>query len=393
MNENKGWRFTGNERIYLDEVLASGFGAMETGSMNERLENKFKDIHEQKYSITANSGTSTLHMALNAFGISDGDEVIIPALSVGMCGFAVWQSGGIPVFADVLEDSFLLDPQDIRKKITSKTKAIMAVHMYGNVCDMSEIMQIAKENKLYVLEDSAQCFLGSDDQGRLAGTIGDVGSWSFESSKHMTSNEGGIVTTDNEELALSMRQFGGVGFKNITAETGKVRISREKFQDPNWERYSMMGYNYRLSELGAAVALAQLEKLKEFVELRVKMAEEYREVMKDSKLFIPQKIQKNYTCTYWTFAVRFLGKQFGIEWQEFRKKYVEFGGDGIYAGNLLLYQEPAFKQNDIGYGEAKVGEKLQEELMLFTTNQKDENERESQTDALRKTIEFFNLRL
>ena len=344
MNENKGWRFTGNERIYLDEVLASGFGAMETGSMNERLENKFKDIHEQKYSITANSGTSTLHMALNAFGISDGDEVIIPALSVGMCGFAVWQSGGIPVFADVLEDSFLLDPQDIRKKITSKTKAIMAVHMYGNVCDMSEIMQIAKENKLYVLEDSAQCFLGSDDQGRLAGTIGDVGSWSFESSKHMTSNEGGIVTTDNEELALSMRQFGGVGFKNITAETGKVRISREKFQDPNWERYSMMGYNYRLSELGAAVALAQLEKLKEFVELRVKMAEEYREVMKDSKLFIPQKIQKNYTCTYWTFAVRFLGKQFGIEWQEFRKKYVEFGGDGIYAGNLLLYQEPAFKQ-------------------------------------------------
>ena len=101
MSDGKGWRFTGNERVYLDEVLSSGFGAMETGSMNERLEIKFAQIHKQKYAITANSGTSTLHMALNAFGITKGDEVILPALSVGMCGFAIWQSGGTPIFAAV----------------------------------------------------------------------------------------------------------------------------------------------------------------------------------------------------------------------------------------------------------------------------------------------------
>ena len=393
MSDGKGWRFTGNERVYLDEVLSSGFGAMETGSMNERLEIKFAQIHKQKYAITANSGTSTLHMALNAFGITKGDEVILPALSVGMCGFAIWQSGGTPIFADVLDDTFLLDPDDVRKKITSKTKAIMPVHMYGNVCDMPEILKIARENKLYVLEDSAQCVLGTDSNGRLAGTIGDVGSWSFESSKHMTSNEGGIVTTNNEELALKMRQFGGVGFKNITASTGKVRISREKFQDPEWERYSMMGYNYRLSELGAAVAFAQLERLEEFVDLRVKMAEEYTTIIKNCELFVPQKIQDGSTCVYWTYVVRFLGEKFGIGWQEFRKKYVEFGGDGIYAANLVLYDEPAFRDNKIGKGEAPIAKKLQKELMLFTTNQKGEKERQIQINALTKTIEFFKSRL
>jgi len=100
MNKNKGWRFTGNERKYLDEVLDNGFGASEDGSMNERLEKKFAKIHDMKYAISANSGTSTLHMALNAFGVGPGDEVIIPALSVAMCGFSVWQCGAIPVFAD-----------------------------------------------------------------------------------------------------------------------------------------------------------------------------------------------------------------------------------------------------------------------------------------------------
>lgn len=389
MNINKGWRFTGNERKYLDEVLASGFGANETGTMNERLERQFAELHGKKYTITANSGTSTLHMALNAFNVRPGDEVILPALSVGMCGFAVWQCGATPVFADVLQDTFLIDPDDVKQKITNKTKAIVPVHMYGNMCNMSKILQIAKEHGLYVVEDSAQCFLANDNQGRKSGTVGDVGSWSFESTKHMTSNEGGIVATDSEELAINMRQFGGVGFKNITASSGKVRISRDKFQDPNWERYSMMAYNYRLSELGAAVALAQCERLEEFVNLRIQMATEYLQVLKDSPLFIPQHVQNGYKCTYWTFAVRFLGNKYGIGWQEFRKKYIEFGGDGIYAGNLLLYNEPAFRNNNVGYGKAPIAERLQQELMLFTTNQKDFEERSAQITALKKSLEFF----
>lgn len=390
MTLKKGWKFSGNERKYLDEALDSGFGASESGTMNERLEKKFAKIHTKKYAITANSGTSTLHMALNAFGVGSGDEVIIPSLTVAMCGFAVWQTGATPVFTDVLQDTFLIDPNDIRKKISEKTKAIMPVHMYGNVCDMEEIMKIANKNNLFVAEDCAECFLGLDNKNRKSGTVGHVGSWSFESSKHVTTNEGGIVLTDDEELATKMRQFGGVGFKNITAASGKVRISRDKFQNPNWERHNIMGFNYRMSELCAAVGLAQCERLEEFVELRIKIAQEYLETISDNDLLIPQKTQSGFRNTYWTFAAKFLGNEVGVDWQEFRRKYMEFGGDGIYAAHQLVSNEPCFKNNNIGKGDTPVAENLQKHLMLFTTNQKDENERKIQTNALEKTLKFFS---
>jgi len=113
------------------------------------LEIKFAKIHNQRYAVTANSGTSTLHMALNAFGVGHGDEVIIPGLTVAMCGYAVWQCGAVPVFADIKKDTFLIDPEDIQRKITKKTKAIMVVHLYGLMCNMTEIMKIAKKNKFF----------------------------------------------------------------------------------------------------------------------------------------------------------------------------------------------------------------------------------------------------
>ncbi len=386
---DKGWKFTGNERKYLDQVLNSGFGASETGTMNEQLERKFASIHNKRFGITANSGTSTLHMALNAFGVGSGDEVIIPSLTVAMCGFAIWQCGATPVYADVLEDTFLIDPKDIESKISDKTKAIMPVHMYGNVCNMTEVMKIARKNNLYVVEDCAECFLGEDDQGRKAGTIGDVGSWSFESTKHLTTNEGGIVLTDDENLATKMRQFGGVGFKNITAKSGKTRISREKFQDPEWKRHNMFAFNYRMPELCAAVGLAQCERIEEFVQLRIDMAKEYLESMKNNPLFVLQAVQNGYKNSYWTFTVRFLGKNYNITWQEFRKKYIEFGGDGIYAAHQLVYHEPCFEENNFGIGKTPVAEQLQKELMLFTTNQKDQEERDIQIKALEKTLEHF----
>jgi len=387
--KDKGWKFTGNELKHLKEVLSSGFGASETGTMNEKLEKIFAEIHNKKYAITANSGTSTLHMALNAFGVKENDEVIVPSLTVAMPGFSIWQCGANPVFSDVLPDTFLMNPKDIEKKITEKTKAILAAHMYGNMCNMDEIMKIAKKNNLYVLEDCAQCFLATDDKGRKSGTIGDVGSWSFENSKHITSGDGGIVLTDNEELATKMRQFGGVGFKNINASEGKIRISRENFQNPTWERHTIMAYNYRMPELCAAVALAQCERINEFVELRKKMAQEYLDIIKNSNLFVEQKTQEGYTNTYWTFAARFLGERFGIGWQTFRKKYIEFGGDGIYAATQLVYNEPAFKNNKIGRCKTPIAEELQKELMLFTTNQKNQEERNNQILAFEKALEFF----
>ena len=389
MIKDKGWRFLGNERKYLDEVLKNGFGASESGSMNEKLEKKFFEIHNKKFAITANSGTSTLHMALNAFGVGPGDEVIIPALTVAMCGFAVWQCGATPVYADVLPNTFLIDPIDVKRKISKKTKAIMPVHMYGNMCDMNEIMKISKEHGLFVVEDCAECFLATDDRGRKSGTIGHVGSWSFENSKHISTGDGGIVVTDDEDLATRMRQFGGVGFKNIGASTGKVRIDRNKFQDPNYERHNMLAYNYRMPELCAAVGLAQCERMEEFVNLRIKMAKGYLDIIKNSELFVPQHVQKGYKNTYWTFAAQFMGQNHGIKWQEFRKKYMEFGGDGIYAAHQTVNNEPCFRDSKIGQGEVPIAEMLQKELMLFTTNQKNEEERTIQLMAMEKTLNYF----
>jgi perosamine synthetase len=143
-----------------------------------------------------------------------------------------------------------------------------------------------------------------------------------------------------------------------------------------------------MPELCAAVGLAQCERLEKFVELRVKMGQQYLEVLSDSKLFFPQKTQDGFKNTYWTFAAKFLGDDFGIGWQEFRKKYIEFGGDGIYAAHQLVYNEPCFK-NYYKSSNTPVAEDLQKQLMLFTTNQKDENERNIQISALEKTLRFF----
>ena len=389
--KGKGWRFGKKEREYLDLTLLSGFSAGSCGTMNERVEDTFAKKMGKRFAITANSGTSTLHMALNAFNVGRDDEVIVPALSVGMCGFAVCHCNAIPVYADVKKDTFLIDTKDVEKKITSRTKAIMVVHMYGLMCDMDSIMKVAAKYNLPVLEDSAQCFMATDNKGRTSGTIGDVGSWSFENSKHISCGDGGILVTDDESLAIKMRQFGGVGYKNLAAKEGKVRISRDKFQDPDWERHNIIGYNYRLPEVCAAIMLAQLENLDKFVGLRQVMGKSYLKTIlgASTDLLIPQVISKGYVHSYYTFVALFNGNTFGITWKEFRKKYMEFGGDGIYAANKILNSEPAFK--GIGWGDVPVAEFLQKNLMLFTTNQKDEKERQIQIEALRQTLSFFGV--
>jgi len=388
----KGMRFSGREREYLDKVLTSGFAAGSDGTMVEKLEKLFSEIHNTRYSIGANSGTSTLHMALTAFGVGSGDEVIIPGLTVAMSGYAIWQCNATPVFADIYGDTFLISPEDIERKITEKTKAIMPVHIYGLMCDMSSIMEIAEKYDLQVVEDSAQCFLATDELGRIAGTVGHVGSWSFENSKHISCGDGGIVTTNNEMIAKHMRQFGGLGFKNLTAITGKVRIDKSKFQDPNWERHNLMAYNYRMPEIAAAIALAQLERIQHFCELRILMGNAYRDVIENTKtsLLIPQHIPEGFRHSYFTFGALFNEEGYDISWYDFRKKFVENGGDGIYAAWKTVGDEPCFKIGKIGYGDIPIAKRLQKNLMQFTTNQLNTEQMENQVEALYKTIKYFD---
>src|SRR3989338_2588524 len=283
------WRFRGNELKYVKEVLDSGFGSSTIGTMNQRFEQAFAKRFGSRYAITSNSGTATLHQALAAFGVGPGDEVIVPALTVVMCGYAVIHAGARPVFADVLPDTFLIDPKDIERKITKKTKAIMPVHLYGLMCDMDAIMKIAKKHKLYVVEDCAQCYLGKDEKNRLAGTIGHVGSFSTENSKHLSTGDGGILITNSEMLAERMRKFGGMGFKNIRALNGQVRKNKDTFQDPKYLRHDVFGYNYRLPEVVAAVGLAQVERIDFIVKKRIQIAAKYLKALKRCDWIIPQK--------------------------------------------------------------------------------------------------------
>lgn len=409
MKNYKGWKFKGKELKYIKSILSSDFRANSSGTMNERLEVKFSKIHKQKFAVTANSGTSTLHMALNAFGVGHGDEVIIPGFTVAMCGYAVWQCGAVPVYADIKSDTFLIDPNDIEKKITSKTKAIMVVHLYGLMCDMTAIMKIAKKYKLYVLEDCAQCFFATDELNRVAGTIGDVGSWSFENSKHITTGDGGIVSTNNTRLAQKMREFSCAGFRNVTASSGKVRIDRNKFQDPNWKRHNSLAYNYRMPEVAAAIGLAQVERINFFLSKRIQMGNKFRQVIKKRKsdILINQHIPKKFKHSFYTFPCLFNGKKYGISWQEFRKKFISLGGDGIYAAWQTVNNEPAFKRvrknglysgsmkisNSYGWGDVKNAEKIQKKMMQFTTNQRNLIEMKKQENSLIRVLDYFEKKL
>lgn len=401
------WRFNGNETKYVNKVLSTGFRAKSSASMNEMLEQKFAKIHKQNYAITANSGTSTLHMALDAVGVGHGDEVIVPSLTVAMCGFSIWHCGAVPVYCDIDKDTFLIDPKDIEKKITKRTKAIMVVHLYGLMCDMRKIMNIAKKYKIQVIEDCAQCFLGTDDKKRISGTIGAVGSWSFETTKHITTGDGGIVTTNNKNYAISMRKLNSAGYKNLKANSGKIRINRDKFQDPNWVRHDKLSYNYRLSEVSAAVGLAQVERINFFVKKRNQMGSLFHKELINLKtnLLTPQFVPKRFYHSYYSFAAKFEGLKYGIKWQTFRKKFMKNGGDGIYAAWKILPDEGPFKKarkfglisgekkisESYGYGETPIARSLQKKIMQFTTNQENEKQMMKQINALKKTIKFFNL--
>ena len=404
------WRFDSRESKYISQVLNSGFASATSGNMNTRLEQEFAKRHNQKYAITFNSGTTTLHAALEAFGVGHGDEVIVTPLTVISCMNAILYCNAIPVFADVDPETFNIDPNSIRKKITSRTKAIMVVHLYGQVADMTSIMKIANDNKLMVLEDCAQCFLGTHN-GKIGGTIGHVGSWSFENSKHLTTGDGGIVTTDNEEIGDLLRKLSCQGFRNATAVSGKIRTAKDIFQNPNYKRHDMLGYMYRLPEIAAAMGLGQLEKIDLFVSLRIKMGLMFKDVIDDLKCdwLIPQKTPDGDVNSYYSFAARMINPD--IKWQDFRKKYVEIANDGVYSAWALCYKEDSIpdvkrRLKKIGYngfrsslgllpyfntrdGICPNAEMIQPQLMQFPTNQKDENEMKEVADALHKTLQYF----
>lgn len=395
-------KYLGNELEYLEKVLKAESWSGTSGGWTQTLEKAFSNKFGVKYGVAFNSGTATLHAALEAVGVGPGDEVISPAMTVIMDTTATLHANAIPVYADIQRDTFNIDPDDVEKKISNKTKAILAVSLYGLPPDLPRLREIADRHNVALIEDNAQCML-STVHGKMAGTFGDMSSWSFETTKHLSCGEGGILTTNSEILAEKARKIGGHGFKNLRAEEGRTRLNQEVFQNPDYLRHDILGWNYRLSEFGSAVALAQLERVEHLVELRIKSAEMFIEIMRECNFLIPQSTPEGYTNSYYTLGAVYQGQEsVGISWKDFRAEYVKQGGDGIYSAWMVPYLEPIvanrqfesrcpeiYKTVRYQRGICPVAESLQPKLMQFKTNYRDLGLAEKKAEILSKVIRAF----
>ena len=222
------------EKRYVLEALDNEFETSKNSNFNNRLESAFCERLHSKYAIGHCNGTATLHVALMACDVGPGDEVIVPALTMSSTSIPVVLCGAIPVFADSDIDTFEISADSIEKCITEKTKAIITVSLYGLAPDYDRIIDLCKKYNIALIEDNAECFLG-EYKGKLVGGFGDFASFSFQASKHLTAGEGGMLTTNNEELADRARRLNCLGYAGVSAKQGK--ITRNAIQDPNYNRH------------------------------------------------------------------------------------------------------------------------------------------------------------
>ncbi len=239
----------------VEEVLRSGKVNYWTGRKGMAFEEKFARWQGSKYAVSVATGTAALHVGLTALGIGPGDEVIVPSYTFIATSFAVVQAGAIPRFADVNLDDHCLSVASAEKLVNDRTKAVMPVHLYGNVTDMDQIRAFAKRHKLYVIEDNAEAF-GGEYKGKKTGTLGDIAGCSFCQNKTFTTGgEGGMVTTDDEDLAWIARSFRDHGYDV------KERLNLLELEQKLPYIHNMVGWNYRMTEMQSAIGLAELDRI------------------------------------------------------------------------------------------------------------------------------------
>jgi len=385
-------RFTELEKKYINEVLDNNFDTSKNSIFGNKLEKSFSEMFHVNFSIGHVNGTATMHTALAALGVKPGDEVIVPPLTMSSTALAVLQNGSIPVFADVDKDTFNISAESIRKNITSKTKAVITVSLYGLSPDYDSILEVCKNNSIYLIEDNAESFL-SFYKGKVVGSFGDFSSFSFQASKHLTCGEGGMLCTNNEQFADKARKFSSLGYAGVSAKQGK--ITRNDIQDPQYSRHVSLGFNYRLSEGNAAITLGQLERAEELVEIRKQVALMFDEVLNNQNILTKQHTPDDCINSYWCYSVYLNTENPNIDWYRFRDIFQKNGGDGYYAAWKLSYFEPLFLneiqklpgvwQNYVN-GLCPNAEFLQPRLIQFKTNYWNLEEAKNQMNILKKTL-------
>lgn len=310
----------GSERRNVEDCFNTN--SLTSGKYIGMLENMFCDYLKTKFACACSSGTAALHLALVALGIKPGDEVIVPAFGMIATTNAILYCGATPVLVDSDLETWNINPKLIEEQITPKTKAIIVTHIYGNPCDMKEIMKIANKHNIPIVEDAAEA-LGSSIEGKMCGSFGKISCFSTYSNKICHSCEGGIVVSDDENLINECKKLRNHYF-------GEPRFVHEK-----------IGFNYRLSNIHAAIGCAQMEQVGYLVERRIKNANLYMDKLNINDFMFP-KVLPGHINSFWMFAIQVNRTVYGVTKETLMYLLNE---DGIETRSFFCpaHLQPAYK--------------------------------------------------
>ncbi len=346
------------------------------------LEKKLCDITTAKYAVAVSNGTAALHIACMAIGIKEGDEVIVSAMTFAASSNCVLYCGGTPVFADIRKDTYNIDVEDVKRKITPKTKAIVAVDFTGQAVELDELRKICDEHHLYLIEDAAHS-IGTKYKGRPVGSIADITTFSFHPVKTVTAGEGGACMTNSEELYKKLHLFRSHG---ITRDIDEM-VNKS---DALWYNEQVtLGYNYRMTDFQAALLVSQLGKLQKFSDLRKKVKAKYDEAFKDMPEIILQESIPESDTTQHLYIIRLNPDKLKCTRREFF--------DALYAEGtcpqvhyLPVYMHSYYEKLGYKKGLCPVAEATYEQIMSipFYAALK-EDEIEDTIKAVKKVVEYY----
>jgi len=337
------------EKRAVMEVLNSGMIAQ--GPKTQKLEEEFAKFCGTKYAIAVNSGTSALHTALYALGIKPGDEVITTPFTFVATANSIIMQGATPIFADIDSKTFNLDPKDVEKKITEKTKAIIPVDLFGQIYDYSYIKEIAQKHGLYILEDAAQA-VGAELEGQKAGSFGDIGAFSLYATKNLISGEGGIITTNNEELMERAKMF---------RHHGQSEKTRYEYYD--------LGYNYRMTDIQAAIALEQLKKIDSLNEKRIQNAFFLNQGLSNIKCLKVPYVNQGNKHVYHQYTVK-ITPEANLTRDQVKEELTKRGiGCAVYYPKPL-HLHPFFKKMGYKEGDFPVAEEMSKRVLSLPVQPK-----------------------
>ena len=333
------------EKIALSRVIDSGYLSLFEGSHTpdtpfsfhggpevQALENEWNEYYGSKYSVSVNSATSGLYMAIGALGIGYGDEVIVSPYTMSACAMAPMIYGAIPVFADV-DDMGSLDPKSIKTLVSPRTKAILVVHQFGIPAQMNEIMEIANEYNLKVIEDCAQAH-GAKYRGQYVGTIGDIGVFSLNVNKTIQSGEGGVCVTNDKDLHYRLA---------LIRNHGEAVVEAAEYDDI----INIAGFNYRMTELQAAVCRVQLNKLDGLNVERLKLVKQLNNGLRVFDFLVVPEERRDCESTYYVYPLKFLSEIAGIKREQFVEA-VNAEGINFFQGYVKpLYTQPVYQKRSL----------------------------------------------